>query len=81
MNKKLIIIGAGPSGLACAIGAVQSGLSPDDVLILERESELGGVLNQCVHDGFGEITLGKNLTGTEYAEYYANEVKNSVFPV
>ncbi len=80
MNKKLIIIGAGPAGLACALGAIQSGLSPMDMLIIEREEELGGVLNQCVHDGFGEISLGKNLTGTEYAEYFASKVNELNVP-
>ncbi len=75
MNKKLVIIGAGPAGLAATIGAINGGISPDDVLILERESELGGVLNQCVHDGFGEYNLGQSLTGTEYAEHYIKQVE------
>lgn len=80
MNKKLIIIGAGPAGLACALGAIRGGLSPEDMLIIEREDELGGVLNQCVHDGFGEICLGKNLTGTEYAEYFASKINGLNIP-
>lgn len=75
MEKKLVIIGAGPAGLAAAIGAVRGGLMPEDILLLERESELGGVLNQCIHDGFGAYSLSKNLTGTEYAEYFINEFK------
>lgn len=74
MEKQLVIIGAGPAGLASAIGAVKGGISPNDVLIIERESALGGVLNQCVHDGFGELSLGTSLTGTEYAEHFINEV-------
>lgn len=75
MEKKLIIIGAGPAGLASAIGACENGVAPDDILIIERERELGGVLNQCIHDGFGEYSLGKSLTGTEYAEFFINKVK------
>ncbi len=80
MEKKLIIIGAGPAGLAAALGAIDSGLSPEDILILEREDELGGVLNQCVHSGFGEYTIGESLTGTEYAEHFINKVKKVGIP-
>ena len=80
MEKKLIIIGAGPAGLAAALGALEAGICAEDILILEREDELGGVLNQCVHSGFGEYTLGQSLTGTEYAEYFINEVKKAKIP-
>lgn len=80
MEKNLVIIGAGPAGLSAAIGAVQAGASPEDILIIERERELGGVLNQCVHDGFGEHSIGKNLTGTEYAEYFINKVNELKIP-
>lgn len=73
MKKRLVIIGAGPAGLAVAISAVKFGISPDDMLIIERESELGGVLNQCIHNGFGEHSIGKALTGTEYAERFIDE--------
>ena len=80
MKKKLIIIGAGPAGLAAAISAAESGLCVDDMLIIEREAELGGVLNQCIHAGFGEHSLGKLLTGTEYAEHFINRVKELKIP-
>lgn len=80
MEKQLVIIGAGPAGLASAIGAVNAGILPEDVLIIERESELGGVLNQCVHDGFGEYSIAKSVTGTEYAEYFINQVKELGIP-
>ena len=62
MKKKLVIIGSGPSGLVCGISAAKNGVEPKDILILEREKELGGTLNQCIHNGFME-----NLTGTELA--------------
>ena len=80
MKKRLVIIGAGPAGLCSAIGATEAGLSCDDILLLEREDELGGVLNQCIHDGFGEYTLGESLTGTEYAERLITEVKKRGIP-
>ena len=68
MHKKLIIIGGGPAGLAAACAAVKRGLAPDDVLVLERDSEPGGILNQCIHAGFGLHTFGQELSGPEYAQ-------------
>ncbi len=70
MKKKLVIIGSGPSGLVCAMSAVKFGVSASDILVLERESELGGTLNQCIHTGFM-----KNLTGTELASNLIKAVK------
>ena len=75
MHKKLIIIGGGPAGLAAACAAVDCGLSSEDVLILERDSEPGGILNQCIHAGFGLHRFGEELTGPEYAGRYVNMVK------
>ncbi len=72
MKKKLVIIGSGPSGLVCAMSAVKNGVDPSDVLILERENELGGTLNQCIHTGFL-----KNLTGTELASNLIKAVKKT----
>ena len=72
MKKKLVIIGSGPSGLVTAMTAVKCGISPKDVLVLERESELGGTLNQCIHTGFL-----KNLTGTELASNLIRAVKKA----
>lgn len=80
MQKKLIIIGAGPAGLASAIGACEGGVAPEDILIIEREKELGGVLNQCIHDGFGLHSLGCSLTGTEYAELFINKINELKIP-
>lgn len=57
----LIIIGGGPAGLAAAVSARKNGI--DKILILERDNELGGILNQCIHNGFGLHTFQEELTG------------------
>ena len=64
-DKKIIVIGGGPAGLAAAIEANRAGAAADDILILERDRELGGILNQCIHAGFGLHTFGEELTGPE----------------
>ena len=74
-DKKIIIIGGGPAGLAAAIEANNSGVAPEDILILERDRELGGILNQCIHAGFGLHTFGEELTGPEYAGRFIDIVK------
>ena len=74
-DKKIIIIGGGPAGLAAAIEANDRGVAPDDILILERDRELGGILNQCIHAGFGLHTFGEELTGPEYAGRFIDTVK------
>jgi len=75
MTKKVdvAIIGGGPAGLAAAIGARKAGI--ENVLILEREACLGGILNQCIHNGFGLHTFEEELTGPEYAARYEAQVK------
>lgn len=65
MKHDLIIIGGGPAGLAAAISADQNGVR--DILIIERDKELGGILNQCIHNGFGLHRFKEELTGPEYA--------------
>ena len=68
IRKDLVIIGAGPAGLAAALEAKRMGI--DDILVLEREMYAGGILNQCIHDGFGLIRFGESLTGPEYARRF-----------
>lgn len=69
----IVIIGGGPAGLAAAVSAKNNGI--DDILILERDKELGGILNQCIHNGFGLHTFKEELTGPEYAGRFISQVK------
>ncbi len=69
----IVIIGGGPAGLAAAVSARQSGI--DSILILERDKELGGILNQCIHNGFGLHTFKEELTGPEYAQRFISQAK------
>lgn len=72
---ELVILGGGPAGLAAALGAYQNGLRK--ILILEREKELGGILNQCIHNGFGLHTFKEELTGPEYAWRYIAQLQGT----
>ena len=78
IQHDIVIIGGGPAGLAAAAAAKKSGV--DDILILERDSVLGGILNQCIHNGFGLHTFKEELTGPEYAARYEEEVKKPEIP-
>lgn len=69
----IIVIGAGPAGISAAIAAKKEGI--DNLIILDREDNLGGILNQCIHDGFGMDTFKENITGPEYAERLIDIVK------
>ena len=68
----IVIIGGGPAGLAAAIAAKENGI--EDILILERDKELGGILNQCIHNGFGLHTFKEELTGPEYAGRFIDQL-------
>ncbi len=75
MKKKadIVIIGGGPAGLAAAVKAYDSGVT--DILIIEREPRLGGILHQCIHSGFGLARFKESLTGPEYAYRFEKEVR------
>lgn len=73
LDMDLVIIGGGPAGMAAAVEANASGL--EKVLIIERDCELGGILQQCIHDGFGIATFKERLTGSQYAQRYINKVE------
>jgi len=71
-EKEVIIIGGGAAGLAAAVACYEKGIK--DILIIERESYLGGILNQCIHDGFGLEKFNTSLTGPEYAQRYIDQI-------
>lgn len=68
------VLGGGPAGLAAALSAHEAGAH---VLLVEREGRLGGILKQCIHDGFGLVRFGKKLAGPEYAQYFIDKVEES----
>ncbi|MEE1085890.1 MAG: FAD-dependent oxidoreductase [Schaedlerella sp.] len=69
----IVIVGGGPAGLAAAVSAKENGI--DSILILERDKELGGILNQCIHNGFGLHTFKEELTGPEYADRFIKKIQ------
>jgi thioredoxin reductase len=71
-TRDVVVIGGGPAGLAAALGARRAGAG--SVLVIEREPRLGGILNQCVHDGFGLFLYKETISGPEYAERLAEDV-------
>lgn len=79
LQKDIVIIGGGPAGLACAVGACKQassfGNALPNILIIERNDRLGGILNQCIHDGFGLHKFNEILTGPEYAIRYENQIE------
>lgn len=75
ISYDLVIVGGGPAGLSAAKEAYDKGI--DSILIIERDKELGGILNQCIHNGFGLHTFKEELTGPEYAQRYINLIKET----
>ncbi|MBE6730735.1 MAG: pyridine nucleotide-disulfide oxidoreductase [Ruminococcaceae bacterium] len=73
-NYDIAIIGGGPAGLAAAIGANEAGTDKEDILVIERDVKLGGILNQCIHNGFGLHTFKEELTGPEYAGRFIDKL-------
>lgn len=71
----LIVIGGGPAGLAAAVAAYENGVN--DILIIERDQKLGGILNQCIHNGFGLHYFKEELTGPEYAARFIDKVQST----
>ena len=78
MKQEIVIIGGGPAGMAAAVAAYDSGIS--NILMLERDDRLGGILNQCIHNGFGLHTFKEELTGPEYAARYIDKVIEKNIP-
>ena len=70
----VVIIGGGPAGLAAAVEAKENGI--EKVLIIERDVEPGGILQQCIHNGFGLFEFKEELTGPEYAQRFINMARN-----
>lgn len=73
IERDLVIVGAGPAGLCAAISAYENGVR--DILLLERDQYLGGILNQCIHTGFGLSYFKENLTGPEYANRLIEKIR------
>lgn len=71
-HKDAVIIGGGPAGLAAAVQLKKNGI--DNIIIIEREKHLGGILRQCIHDGFGLARFGESISGPEYAQRFIDEV-------
>ena len=72
IKADIAVIGAGPAGLAAAVSAHEQGVK--NIILLERDNFLGGILNQCIHDGFGLQTMGRRMSGPEFAQHYVDKV-------
>jgi thioredoxin reductase len=75
LERELVIVGAGPAGMAAALSAHEHGIK--DILLLERDQYLGGILNQCIHPGFGLHHFKEDLTGPEYADRFIKQIENN----
>ncbi|MCQ2429473.1 MAG: NAD(P)/FAD-dependent oxidoreductase [Clostridia bacterium] len=79
LKRQLVIIGGGPAGMSAALAAYDAGIR--DLVIIERDEKLGGILQQCIHNGFGLHRFGEELTGPEYAARYEAQVREREIPV